>query len=163
MSQANATAYCKSLDKRAHLAEIKTQEIQTIIEGLEHFQSHDWWWLGGNDKAQVWNVFLSVEISKFSCCPDFLRKINLYDFGSSKIASLTISEAFFSIWENLTIFSDLKFCKASENGKMVVLQTRASNSDIEFRNSKIECQYRFWNSRFVNSDISEGLDFAKFV
>ena len=58
MSQANAKAYCKSLDQRAHLAEIKTQEIQTFVEGLADLQSYDYWgadywWLGGNDKAQV--------------------------------------------------------------------------------------------------------------
>ena len=53
MSQANAKAYCKSLDGRAHLAEIRTQEIQTFVEGLEDLQSHYRWWLGGNDQATV--------------------------------------------------------------------------------------------------------------
>ena len=55
MNQFSANAYCKSLDERAHLAEIKTQEIQTFVEGLADLQSYDndYWWLGGNDMAQV--------------------------------------------------------------------------------------------------------------
>ena len=53
MSQADAQDYCKSLDQRAHLAEIKTQEIQAFVEGLLDLQSHYFWWLGGNDQATV--------------------------------------------------------------------------------------------------------------
>ena len=53
MSQADAQDYCKSLDQRAHLAEIKTQEIQTFVESLLDLQSHYLWWLGGNDQATV--------------------------------------------------------------------------------------------------------------
>ena len=56
MSQANAKAYCQSLNGRAHLVEIRTQEIQEFVEGLEDLQSHRYWWLGGNDQAKVWNV-----------------------------------------------------------------------------------------------------------
>ena len=40
--------------------------------------------------------------------------------------------------------------------------TRVSNSDIEFRNSEIEFQYRFRNSKIVDSDIFEDQKFAKF-
>ena len=53
MSQASANAYCKSLDQRAHLAEIKTQEIQTFVAGLADLQSSYYWWLGGSDQAKV--------------------------------------------------------------------------------------------------------------
>ena len=53
MNKTNAEAYCKSLYGRAHLAEIKTQEIQTFVEGLADLQSHAYWWLGGNDQATV--------------------------------------------------------------------------------------------------------------
>ena len=53
MSYASAKAYCKSLDQRAHLAEIKTQEIQTFVESLPDFQSYHRWWLGGSDQAKV--------------------------------------------------------------------------------------------------------------
>ena len=53
MTQANAKAYCKSLDQRAHLAEIRTQEIQKFVEGLKDLQSNHSWWLGGSDKAKV--------------------------------------------------------------------------------------------------------------
>ena len=53
MDQPSANAYCKSLDGRAHLAEIRTQEIQVFVESLKDFQSNRYWWLGGNDKAQV--------------------------------------------------------------------------------------------------------------
>ena len=59
MSQANAKAYCKSLDGRAHLVEIRTQETQDLVERLKDFRSHSHWWLGGNDQAKVWNI---------SCC-----------------------------------------------------------------------------------------------
>ena len=53
MNQTSAQDHCKSLDGRAQLAEIKTQEIEEFVEGLEDFQSYQYWWLGGNDKAQV--------------------------------------------------------------------------------------------------------------
>ena len=53
MNQPSAKAYCKSLDQRAHLAEIRTQEIQEFVEDLADIQSHPDWWLGGIDKAQV--------------------------------------------------------------------------------------------------------------
>ena len=53
MTQANAKAYCKSLDGRAHLVEIRTQEIQTFVRGLKDLQSHTYWWLGGSDQAKV--------------------------------------------------------------------------------------------------------------
>ena len=52
INHTSAQNYCKSLDKRAHLAEIRTQEIQTFLEGLENLQSNHWW-LGGNDQAKV--------------------------------------------------------------------------------------------------------------
>ena len=52
MSQADAQDYCKSLDQRAHLVEIRTQEIQEFVLGLADFQSNDWW-LGGSDQAKV--------------------------------------------------------------------------------------------------------------
>ena len=47
-------------------------------------------------------------------------------------------------------------------GVNCVLHTRVSNSDIEFRNSEIEYQYRFRNSKVVDSDISKDPKFAKF-
>ena len=53
MDQASAQAYCKILDRRAHLAEIKAQEIQTFVAGLPDLQSHWGWWLGGSDQAKV--------------------------------------------------------------------------------------------------------------
>ena len=42
------------------------------------------------------------------------------------------------------------------------LLIRVSNSDIKFQNSEIEFQYRFRNSKSVNSDIFEYPKFAKF-
>ena len=53
MSHASAKAYCKSLDGRAHLAEIRTQEIQNLVVGLRDFKSYSYWWLGGNDLLKV--------------------------------------------------------------------------------------------------------------
>jgi len=53
MVYASAQDYCKSLDGRAHLVEIRTQEIQEFLVGLEDLQSFHWWWLGGNDQALV--------------------------------------------------------------------------------------------------------------
>ena len=42
-----ANDYCKSLDERAHLAEIRNPEIQEFIEGLMKNVSPKYWWLGG--------------------------------------------------------------------------------------------------------------------
>ena len=53
MNQTSAKAYCESLDGRAHLAEIRTQEIQEFVESLPDLQSYTYWWLGGNDQATV--------------------------------------------------------------------------------------------------------------
>ena len=55
MSYASAKAYCKSFDRRAHLVEIKTRQIQTFVAGLRALQSHSWpyWWLGASKQATV--------------------------------------------------------------------------------------------------------------
>ena len=53
MSHASAMAYCTSLDTRAHLAEIKTSNIQEFLEGLQDLKSYLYWWLGGSDQAKV--------------------------------------------------------------------------------------------------------------
>ena len=53
MSHASAKVYCKAMDHRAHLVEIKTQEIQTFVERLENLNSNYGWWLGGSDQAKV--------------------------------------------------------------------------------------------------------------
>ena len=53
MSHASAMAYCTSLDTRAHLAEIKTSNIQEFLEGLQDLKSYLYWWLGGSDGAEV--------------------------------------------------------------------------------------------------------------
>ena len=55
MHYASAKAYCTSLDGRAHLAEIRTQEIQTFVAGLPELQSQSYW-LGANDQATVCNI-----------------------------------------------------------------------------------------------------------
>ena len=41
------------------------------------------------------------------------------------------------------------------------MKVRVSNSDIKFRNSETEFQYRFRNSKVANSDIFEDPKFAK--
>ena len=53
MSYASAKNFCKSLDRRSHLAEIMNQEIQKVIEGVKDFDSHYNWWLGGSDRSKV--------------------------------------------------------------------------------------------------------------
>ena len=53
MTHESAQDYCKSLDERAQLAEIKTQEVQEFVEGLLDLQSHYWWWFGGIYKAKI--------------------------------------------------------------------------------------------------------------
>ena len=53
MNQTSAQDHCKSLDRRAHLAEIRTQEIQEFVEGLQDLTSYLYWWLGGSDRAEV--------------------------------------------------------------------------------------------------------------
>ena len=57
MDYATAKAYCKSLDKSAHLAEIRTQQIQKFVEDMKDLKSHNDWWLGGSDRLKVWNIF----------------------------------------------------------------------------------------------------------
>ena len=51
MSYASAKAYCKDLDRRAHLAEIRNQEIQELIEDLLDWQTYSFFWLGGKAKV----------------------------------------------------------------------------------------------------------------
>ena len=57
MSQLWANAYCKRLDRRAHLAEIRTWQIQEFVSGLEDLNDRNWynhfWWLGGSDRSRV--------------------------------------------------------------------------------------------------------------
>ena len=54
MDQASAKAYCKSLDKQAHLAELRTQEIQEFVTGLNGFQTNgNHWWLGGSNQVKL--------------------------------------------------------------------------------------------------------------
>ena len=51
MSYDSAQAYCKDLDRRAHLAEIRNQEIQELIEDLLDWQTYSFFWLGGKAKV----------------------------------------------------------------------------------------------------------------
>ena len=57
MTHESAQDYCKSLDERAQLAEIRSQEIQEFVArdvDLVYYYGQDYdWWLGGNDKAEV--------------------------------------------------------------------------------------------------------------
>ena len=53
MNYASAKNYCKSLDRRAHLAEIRTQEIEKFVENLNDLKSHGYWVLGGTDNLKV--------------------------------------------------------------------------------------------------------------
>ena len=53
MTYFKAKAYCKSLPQRAHLVELRTQEIQGFVVGLPDFKSYSHWWLGGNYQAKV--------------------------------------------------------------------------------------------------------------
>ena len=57
MDQANAKNYCKSLDSRAHLVEIRNQDIQNLVTSLSDLPSDNgYWWIGGTDEQKV-NVF----------------------------------------------------------------------------------------------------------
>ena len=53
MSYDNARNYCKSLDRRAHLAEIRNQEIQEFVQNLKDLKTHSYWVLGGRDSLKV--------------------------------------------------------------------------------------------------------------
>ena len=52
MTYAKAKTYCKSLDPRAHLIEIRAWEIQRFIEGLKDIKTTKWW-LGATDQTKV--------------------------------------------------------------------------------------------------------------
>ena len=45
MTYASAQNYCKSLDQRAHLVEIRNLEIQEFIRNID-LSSHKYWWTG---------------------------------------------------------------------------------------------------------------------
>ena len=50
MSYFGAQKYCKSLDRRAHLVEVRSKDIQTFIESLKDFH---YFFLGGSDRSKV--------------------------------------------------------------------------------------------------------------
>ena len=59
-SMKEADNYCQSLDKRAHLAEIRTQEIMSFISSQSKdlmlsgsIESYNTWWIGGTDLQKV--------------------------------------------------------------------------------------------------------------
>ena len=49
---ATAKTFCKSLDQRAHLVEIRTQEIQKYVQELD-LTSHGQWWIGATYQLKV--------------------------------------------------------------------------------------------------------------
>ena len=55
MSHSDAKKFCKSLDYRAHLVEIRTQEIQKYVESLD-LSSNTHWWIGATDQQKVYIV-----------------------------------------------------------------------------------------------------------
>ena len=52
MSYFDAKKLCQSLDYRAHLAEIRTLEIQKFVESLD-LSGHCCWWIGLSDQEKV--------------------------------------------------------------------------------------------------------------
>ena len=62
----------------------------------------------------------------------------------------------------LTVIPKSNWSIKFSNSKYPLVGNRVSNSDIEFRNSEIEFQYRFRNSIVGNSGIFEDPKFAKF-
>ena len=52
MSHHDAKKFCKSLDNRAYLVEIRTQEIQSFVRSLD-LSSNTWWWIGATDQQKV--------------------------------------------------------------------------------------------------------------
>ena len=43
MTQSEAESYCRAMDDRAHLAEVRTEEIQHFLEKQPGFNEIDWW------------------------------------------------------------------------------------------------------------------------
>ena len=52
MTHHDAKKFCKSLDNRAHLVEIRTEEIQKYVESLD-LSSNAHWWMGATDLKKV--------------------------------------------------------------------------------------------------------------
>ena len=52
MSYSDAKKFCKSLDNRAHLVEIRSQEIQNFDESLD-LSSNGVWWMGATHQEKV--------------------------------------------------------------------------------------------------------------
>ena len=52
MSYSDAKKFCKSLDNRAHLVEIRSQEIQNFVESLD-LSSNGVWWMGATHQEKV--------------------------------------------------------------------------------------------------------------
>ena len=53
MNHHDAKKFCKSLDNRAYLVEIRTKEIQNFVRSLD-LSSNTWWWIGvGPSQARL--------------------------------------------------------------------------------------------------------------
>ena len=52
MKYSDAKNFCKSLNIRSHLVEIRSQEIQTFVETLD-LSSNGHWWIGATDQQEV--------------------------------------------------------------------------------------------------------------
>ena len=52
MNYFDAKNFCKSLDIRSHLVEIRSQEIQNFVENLD-LSSNGQWWIGALDQQEV--------------------------------------------------------------------------------------------------------------
>ena len=74
MNYFDAKNFCKSLDIRSHLVEIRSQEIQTFVETLD-LSSNGHWWIGATDQQEVKPLANYYKVSYFHFY--FLKAFNV--------------------------------------------------------------------------------------
>ena len=88
MSRDYAKKFCQSLDKRAHLLEIRNHDIQAFIGKLD-LSSAIHWWIGATDLQKVFDSFVR------NCKLNVLR---------SKVPEIIFDHCYFQeghwVWEN---------------------------------------------------------------
>ena len=105
MSRDYAKKFCQSLDKRAHLLEIRNHDIQAFIGKLD-LSSAIHWWIGATDLQKVFDSFVR------NCKLNVLR---------SKVPEIIFDHCYFQeghwVWENSGIPLTFTNWKSGGNDK----------------------------------------------